>query len=97
MKYINDGWAFRENEEENAKKSITDSAAFALKYGGLVEIDKVEPGYAHKMVHGHFTEELKLTKEEAHQLLAYLDDGNLCFGGTIDFTNKTFTGKIYTD
>lgn len=97
MKLVNDGWAYRENEDEKAKKSVSDAAVFALKYGSYIEVDKVTPGYAHQLVQGHFTKELNLTKDEANYLLAYLDNGNLCFGGTIDFTNKTFTGKIYTD
>ena len=97
MKLVNDGWAYRENEAEKAKKSYTDSATFALKYGGFIEIDNVEPGYANKLVSGHFTKELNLTNEEAQHLLSYLDDGNLCFGGTISFTKKGFVGKIYTD
>ncbi len=97
MKLVNDGWAFKKDEAEGAKKSVTNAAEFALKYGGFVEVDKVEPGYANKLVSGHFTKELTLTNEEAQHLLSYLDDGNLCFGGTISFTKKGFVGKIYTD
>lgn len=90
------GWAFTANESQGQIDNQKSELMFVL--GGKndwVIVESTSTGYAYKTYRGYLKEgHPKITLKE---LLIWLDNGNLCFGGRGNiYANGWFEVTIYT-
>ena len=92
-----DGWAYTENENNGQKLNIAEAAKFSLNNkSSYVIVESVTEGYAHIKYIGHLKN--NHPKINLKELLIYLDDGNLCFGGRGYIqANGHFEAIVHTD
>lgn len=92
-----DGWAFTANENEGQIENQKSELMFALNdKSDYVVVKSKSHGYAHTTYRGYLKEgHPPITLKE---LLIWLDNGNLCFGGRGSISpGGKFEAVVYTD
>jgi hypothetical protein len=89
------GWAMKENED-GLKAQVKTWYAKAYQYKQYIKIQKI-PHYGHTGFVAIVAPECPVTLEP-EEILAYADDGNLCFGGhCIATAHNKFGGSYNVD